>query len=422
MPLADMENVLPKLLDPTSKWYGGNPNSPDKYSPKEHKEMCIETFNECGKLHMNEAGKIGREDDTERLVYMNFKSHFIFSEESRQKFEQVTDNTKPDVICISEALVPIELAEQQGILLFISNIVTTTIQQPYKADREFADLKLSDYANDHAKQPDAPDLFSCDEDDTKYVKRQNIDWFDIFKGYKYIMFRSPKFCPWGKNWGNVIIMKEQPDFVISGDLLEGHEAEISHEPTSEVACQQTEGAFQNAYREDIITPGEEELKYIQEKPDFRGKHIGYESRCYVGAVYNEHLILSTHLNDIPSDDSVRDRQAQMLGDIANGLAQGKAFTVVGDLNAINPDSYDPDEREILDKYNRGEPCPTDAVDSLNEKFQTKPLNTGQKFECKFNKCVTHGYSNFYTEHLDMITDATDFDHQPQLFFRRSENC
>ena len=61
-----------------------------------------------------------------------------------------------------------------------------------------------------------------------------------------------------------------------------------------------------------------------------------------------------------------------------------------------------------------QPVPTDTVDILNKSnlIGNKPINTGQKYESLFQKCVTHAYSTKYKKTIMVFTDATDFDHQP----------
>lgn len=55
-----------------------------------------------------------------------------------------------------------------------------------------------------------------------------------------------------------------------------------------------------------------------------------------------------------------------------------------------------------------------VIDIINKSkiFGDKPLNTGQKYESLFQKCVTHVYSNKLKNTEMIFTDATDFDHQP----------
>ena len=79
----------------------------------------------------------------------------------------------------------------------------------------------------------------------------------------------------------------------------------------------------------------------------------------------------------------------------------KKITLVGDLNAINKDSYTKSELTILKNYNIDKkPVPTDAIDLINKsKLLGKPLNTGQKFESLYQKCVTHVYTNNYKNYM-----------------------
>lgn len=58
--------------------------------------------------------------------------------------------------------------------------------------------------------------------------------------------------------------------------------------------------------------------------------------------------------------------------------------------------------------------PFDAVNLLNKSklIGSKPINTGQKYESLYQKCVTHVYSTKYKNNVMVLTDATDLDHQP----------
>ena len=260
------------------------------------------------------------------------------------------------------------------------------VEQPYMACSAFEERKLGHYGG-------APKIMQG-------------GWFEEFihLGFEWVVFLSPTHCPYGANWGNCMVMKRKPDEVRCGHLA---------------------------------------------RAQFKQVWDAQESRCYVGARYGNHITVSAHLDDMPAGE-VRTDQAIELGEecikwlleedggnagegreaaeeverVAAAAAQGKVascrhVTLVGDLNAINPGTYDEGERVILDCHNRGVPCPTDAVEALNEALGALPLNTGQKFECRFNKCVTHAYSMRYTHYIDLLTDATDFDHQPLALYQLS---
>ena len=43
---------------------------------------------------------------------------------------------------------------------------------------------------------------------------------------------------------------------------------------------------------------------------------------------------------------------------------------------------------------------------------SSPINTGQKYESLYQKCVSHVYSTKYRNNVMVLTDATGLDHQP----------
>ena len=91
------------------------------------------------------------------------------------------------------------------------------------------------------------------------------------------------------------------------------------------------------------------------------------------------------------------------------------ITLMGDFNAINRDSYTKEELQILRELNINKnELPFDSIDMINKSniLGKKPINTEQKYESLFQKCVTHVYSSKYKNNVMILTDATDMDHQP----------
>jgi len=378
--------LIPQLIaDP--KW-GEEEIAPP--GPREYSDMCRVVYEESGDERAQKAAELAAMEGGECMLYMNFKSHAIFGEEQRGKLFEVIRLTNPSVVCLSEALVPVALATHAGQLCELSTLVEdpeNRIEQPYMAGSEvFATKKLGQYGGS-----------------PKVMQGAEGGWFEEFikLGFEWVVFLSPTHCPYGRNWGNCMVMKHKPDEVRCGNL---------------------------------------------ERLQYKKVWDASESRCYVGARYGDHITVSVHLDDVPAGD-VRTAQAEELGQIvsawrsegsgsdggeaeaaepaetpAAAAAEGegaavRTVTLVGDMNAINPDTYNAEEIVRLNKYNRGKPCPTDAIDALTAALGVVPLNTGQKFECRFNKCVTHAYSTHYTHYLDLLTDATDFDHQPLALYR-----
>ena len=132
------------------------------------------------------------------ILYMNFKSHNILEDKGRSKLYSIIKSYNPNIICLSEALLPISInnnkksfGTHKAVIVDINDINDDTIVQPYKAADKFSEKKLKDYNG---------------------IKSVKDKWTSFFlkRGYKYIVFSNPYECPWGENWGNCIITKEKP--------------------------------------------------------------------------------------------------------------------------------------------------------------------------------------------------------------------
>ena len=294
------------------------------------------------------------------ILYMNFKSHNILEDDKRKKLYDIIKLYNPNIICLSEALLPNSIYNNKNPdsniakIVDINSIIDDTISQPYKASKKFAEKKINV---------------------NKGVISIKNKWksFFIEQGYNYIIFANPTQCPWGENWGNCIITKDKP--------LEAYVLQM----------------------------------------DSYGKEIfdAPESRSMVAIKINEktpEYICSTQLND--RDDklnkNVRLNQAKEIIEFIKKM-KWENITLVGDLNSINKKSYTTLELKILQLLNINQnPIPTATIDLFNKSniAGKLPINTGQKYECIYQKCVTHAYSTKYKNTLMIFTDATDFDHQP----------
>jgi hypothetical protein len=366
----------------------------------DYKKLCRDLFK------MNEGIKYKIENidprldkDSMRLLFMNFKSHNIFSENKRESLFEIIKKTKPEYICLTEALVPNAIADEvheankmysygthDAIIHRLSDYSNNdTVTQPYSAYEKFKTKKQAD----HKKEKETE--LGIDIDDS-FNKTLTGEWIKKFieMEYEYIIFGNPINCPYGINWGNCIITKQ--------------------EPTS--------------------------AKILQMKPktynddDFFAANKGEtESRCMIHIVMTkegkegiEHNILCTHLED--KEVEIRVIQTSEIEDYirSNNLeSSDKIKTLVGDLNAIYTGSYNATEIRLLNKLNRlnvEQDAPSDAVDTLNTLFgEALLINKGQQYESLFQKCVSHAYSNFYKKSLMIFTDATEFDHQPLLLVK-----
>lgn len=355
--------IKPYIFQSTIKSFIINDNI--KFNPQEYKQLCDNLYNsDNGKLYRFLSNNIVNNSIKTRnkvILYMNFKSHNILIEEKREKLYNIISINKPDIICLSEALLPINIENNKKIIndddikiTEIDNIKDDTIKQPYNAADQFKEKKI--------------------KENGKILELKN-NWktFFIKEGYKYIIFANPTECPWGENWGNCIITKTKP----------------------------------------------EKIYILQMKSYGKITFNVPESRSMVGIKIDNEYIFSTHLDNVPNSDS-RKKQTLEIIDFLNKLKFKKAeITLVGDLNAINKYSYNKEELSILKLLNQNqENLPFDAVELLNNSklFGNHPINTGQKYESMFQKCVSHAYSNKYSNCIMLFTDSTDFDHQPMLIF------
>ena len=137
-----------------------------------------------------------------------------------------------------------------------------------------------------------------------------------------------------------------------------------------------------------------------------------ESRCLVSIELDNECFCTTHLEN--HIEGSRIKQANEIVKFIKKMNM-KHHTLIGDLNAVNEASYTKPELKILKELNFGKKdVPTDVIDIFNKSglIGKNPVNTGQKYESLFQKCVSHAYSTKYKNSCMIFTDVTDFDHQP----------
>jgi hypothetical protein len=366
---------------PSNKWYRdlnnlikplifNNPlknfitNHKQTFTPQEYitiSETLYESQN--GKTYRLLSSNILKNNskDAENLIlYMNFKSHNILDDSKREKLFNIIDIYNPNVICLSEALLPNKIYNNKNPktntakIVSISSIKDDTITQPFKASKLFTEKKMKD------------------NNGTKNIKNKWKSFF-LKHGYNYIVFANPTECPWGENWGNCIITKDKP---LDAQVLQmgSYGKEIFGAPES---------------RSLIM------IKINEQNPEY---------------------ICSTQLND-RDDISNKNTRLNQAKEIITFLKKikSKNITLVGDLNSANKASYTESEFKILKLLNLNQnPIPTATINLFNKSnlFGKLPINTYQKTESIYQKCVTHVYSNKYKNCIMIFTDATEFDHQP----------
>ena len=297
------------------------------------------------------------------ILYMNFKSHNILDDSKREKLYDMIKLHNPNIICLSEALLPTSIDNNKNLkekhsamIVDIKSLTDDTISQPYEACKKFTEKKMAEYNG---------------------IKSIKNKWQNFFleHGYNYIVFANPTECPWGSNWGNCIITKTRP---------------------------------LDAYVLQMGSYGKEAF----EVPESRS------AVCIKINESNHEYICSTQLDN--NNSNARIHQVKELIQFIKKLkskskSKIKNVTLLGDLNAINIKSYTKTELKILGLLNLDKkPLQTDAIDILNKSniLGKRPINTGQTYEGFAQKCITHVYSTKYKHNIMIFTDATDFDHQP----------
>lgn len=357
-----------------------------------------------GELYQKYAiQNIKKKEDKKVVLYFNFKSHNIFTKQI-QMFK-IIEAIKPDIICLSEALVPNKIRNhfKKGKSIYKLKNIKSTIQQPSLPDSPFGKKKKTEHKNHFQSKPNGKtkrNNISTIKTATTYteikmnkkngyqfsitsngMKSTNFSWESKLKdfGYNYLLFSNPTQCTWGDNWGNVIITKDIKDL---GEIQ-------MNIPTTK-------------------------------KPGFAPEGVK-ESRSAVYCRVDNKLIVSTHLED--SDHKIQLQQAKELISKIEKLKKKHPsihkVILVGDMNSLDMSSktYTNDQKKIIKSLLRSKPKKGYEItfDYLKKVFNRgEVINKGQKFESVYQKCVTHAFSSVKDNNQSYIyfTDVSDFDHQP----------
>jgi hypothetical protein len=261
--------------------------------PGDYVKLCSKLFNDTDSSYYKIEGIHDRIDslkckNTDRLLFMNFKSFEILNKDNRDKFFEIISETSPDVICLTEVLVPTKFTEDNltGKVCNLNDYLEyDRIEHPMSdSETKFAEFKRSLYKKEKIKRKYTkeydPDI---DIDELGNVVLTNV-WIKFFldNGYNFIIFGNPTDCPYGKNWGNCIISKRKPT---SCNIIQLDSRKI-HKKTTDLV----------------------------DKNDV-------ESRCMLHITMDEHHILCTHLDD--SDSDVRIKQTEQIIEYMKKLPKGK---------------------------------------------------------------------------------------------------
>ena len=361
-----------------------------------------------GELYQKYAiQNIKKTEDKKVVLYFNFKSHNIFTKQI-QMFS-IIEEIKPDIICLSEALVPNKIRDhfKKSKGIYTLKNVKSTIEQPSLPNSPFGKKKKNEHKNYFQSKPNGQvnknDIKTV-KTSSKYteikknkkngyqfsitsngIKSTNFNWESKLKdfGYNYLLFSNPTHCTWGDNWGNVIITKDSKDI---GEIQ-------MNIPTTK-------------------------------KPGFAPEGVK-ESRSAVYCRVDNKLIVSTHL-----EDSIHSIQLEQAKDLIHRIEKLKIkypsiqkVILVGDMNSLDMSSntYSNDQKKIIKSLLRSKPKKGYEItfDYMKKVFKGgEVINKGQKFESIYQKCVTHAFSNVKDNNQSYLyfTDVSDFDHQPLILF------
>mmetsp|Transcript_29204 Transcript_29204/g.92268 ORF Transcript_29204/g.92268 Transcript_29204/m.92268 type:complete len:290 (-) Transcript_29204:16-885(-) len=260
---------------------------------------------------------------------------------------------------MGEALVPVELAQQMALALErddgcaaveLAAMGSGTVEQPWGASenhRAFAEWK-------RAKNRAVPrgDPAAAQIDAESGCQRDASFWLDLFQGlgFTHAVFGNPSACPWGGNWGNLVLLKERP---ASATVLQ--------------------------------LPG------AQDKRFFFGSSAD-ENRTLVEVELQDGTVFfATHLED--RDASLRRAQVKRIAERVNVVkASAETVILVGDLNEVYLPAYSEHERRVLETFNyNAAPLPHEALQYLTDSAfdGAAPATRGLKHESVFNKNVCH---------------------------------
>ena len=160
---------------------------------------------------------------------------------------------------------------------------------------------------------------------------------------------QPAECPWGENWGNLVLLREKPQ-----------SAEV------------------------VQLPGATGKRF------FFGSAAN-ENRCMVHVVLADGTVFAcTHLED--RDANLRQTQAeQITARLQEDREKSEQRTVfVGDLNEIHKPAYSEHELRVLRTFNySGFPLPTASLSYLAEQGTGTLLTGDVKHASAFNKNLCH---------------------------------
>ena len=334
--------------------------------------------------YMSNLSSYLKQPTENRVLFMNFKSppeeENIFKKYAKLK-RMITD-IQPGAICLTEALVPNIVANQcvmesllnnNGIEVTSDNFKPKIISIKYLRETSYILDKINQLVKNDKNKQELWNAF-CTEatelvrhallvgdksalhiDASTTDTKKKPDWLgDLFGTYDYILFGNPTFCPYGHNWGNVIIFKDsfQGGFdhenayinKISGtddtlpnitDLQTLVDAVINHKKKWKINTEQKQWVYDLGGK-------------VHKNGDWKGD---WETRCLLHVRFTNADLFCTHLDDKRFAGGLRLKQAKIIVNKINELAEDK-YILVGDFNTFGKASMNKKDGEAMDsKHN-----------------------------------------------------------------------
>lgn len=311
--------------------------------------------------------------DLTTVAYFNFKSHFIFDESRRIKMERLVARFNLRFLCMAEALVPDALAD--GLVQGLSR--NTQISQPYsrygkdgpdleRGSRAFWNMKV-------AKSGGQP-------------RQETVQWMPGWD-LEAATFGNPYFCPYGSNWGNLVLSNGNmtADPMVVHLFPHADDASVLAELRAFNASLNADEGVEEA-RSALSQEAKMALYAIREhKGGMQGRCL--ESRCMISVSIPGYVVFSTHLED--RDESVRQAQLDVALDVISGIRdEGVSVLLIGDLNMVHLGAYTAEEQDRLTALLP----PGKRLPELDARLTNEPFvlcNPHVKHESIFCKNVCH---------------------------------
>lgn len=328
---------------------------------------------------MDRIEEAKREKTRTHIAFVNFKSHFIFERDRREALLLLLSYLLPTTLCMTESLVPFSFfspyserqeregeeregevegnkkkrknkGREQGIDKKnerASRFFVAFLDEDAKSSSQTIQQPFSEGSNpSHLPNERRHSSSFFEMKARKGVKRQNVRWADLMSNIrmKVAVFANPLFCPYGSNWGNVILANNRSTIVSVSVLhLFPHADETTVLDELEAL---NESLNRSKMTPSLSTKAKKALEGIRvhDEREMQGRCL--ESRCAVVVEQEDAIVCATHLED--ADDSVRREQARILeAGLRPFQKKGKPIALIGDMNSLHKEAYTKEEWKRL---------------------------------------------------------------------------